>query len=262
MDVHYEARNVTHKKSWSEYLLEFLMLFFAVFLGSVAENIRDDNVEHRRAKEYARLLLDDLAADTTELNRGNNVLKNIITASDSLATLLKETNDATSGGKLYYYEYWSGWKWDIISQDATVQQLENSGTLRSIGEPHLIDKILDYEESIKVIYMLQNKYEPGKIENWSLVQKVFDQAVFDSLETIEGAGRDPAHILNVNSPALDAFKNKNYPLHSYDKEKLFELKNWAHNTARNYRLLTIEISGAKKKAREAIAALKKEYRLK
>ena len=40
MEVHKHPHHVTHKKKWGEYLLEFLMLFLAVFLGFVAENIR------------------------------------------------------------------------------------------------------------------------------------------------------------------------------------------------------------------------------
>jgi hypothetical protein len=262
MEVHYEPHHITHKKKWGEYLLEFFMLFLAVFLGFIAENIREDSVEHKRAKEFARLFIEDLAADTLELNRGNKVLKNIIIASDSTARLLKETNNTVSGGKLYYYEYWSGWKWSIISQDATLQQLENSGSLRFFGEPRVISKILDYEDALKVIYLLQNKYEPEKIENWNIVQKVFDQSGFDTLETIKGAARDASDIQSRNSPALDIFLKKNYRLNTYDKTTLFELRNWASNTARNYRILASNISDAKEKAREAIETLKSEYDLK
>ena len=40
MEVHH-PHHVTHKKKWGEYLLEFLMLFLAVFLGFLAENWRE-----------------------------------------------------------------------------------------------------------------------------------------------------------------------------------------------------------------------------
>ena len=43
MEVHKPPRHVMHKKKWSEYLLEFLMLFLAVFLGFIAENQNPDN---------------------------------------------------------------------------------------------------------------------------------------------------------------------------------------------------------------------------
>ena len=38
MEVHKHPHHVTHKKKWAEYLLEFFMLFLAVFLGFLAEN--------------------------------------------------------------------------------------------------------------------------------------------------------------------------------------------------------------------------------
>ena len=44
MEAHH-PHHVTHKKKWPEYLLEFFMLFLAVFMGFLAENIRETNVE-------------------------------------------------------------------------------------------------------------------------------------------------------------------------------------------------------------------------
>src|SRR3982751_6006674 len=60
MEVHKHPHHVTYKKKWGEYLLEFLMLFLAVFLGFVAENIREHAVEYNRSKEYAISLIQDL----------------------------------------------------------------------------------------------------------------------------------------------------------------------------------------------------------
>ncbi len=50
MEVHKHPHHVTHKKKWTEYLLEFFMLFLAVFLGFVAENIREHIAEKERGK--------------------------------------------------------------------------------------------------------------------------------------------------------------------------------------------------------------------
>ena len=48
MEVQKHPHHVTHKKKWTEYLLEFFMLFLAVFLGFVAENISEGVVESNR----------------------------------------------------------------------------------------------------------------------------------------------------------------------------------------------------------------------
>ena len=259
MEVHHHAH--TPRKKWTHYFWEFLMLFLAVSLGFLVENQREHYVEHKRAKVYARLLVDDLSADIAELNKAAKVLNKIIIAGDSLALLLNTAEiRKIPGGKLYYYEYWSGWRWSIISRDATLQQLKNSGALRYLGDTSIIRKILNYEESIRVIYMLQNKYEPEKAQNWNLVQKVFDQGYFNVLDSIAPRDSTTLHF-EVNSEKLSPFLNSSFPLHTYEKNLLYELRNWAYNSSRNYKVIVNDIGTAREKAQMAIDALKSEYRL-
>src|ERR1700704_3755326 len=68
MEVHKHPHHVTHRKKWGEYLLEFFMLFLAVFLGFVAENIRETSVERHQEKEYMNLMMEDLKKDTANIN--------------------------------------------------------------------------------------------------------------------------------------------------------------------------------------------------
>src|SRR6201989_1197714 len=74
MEVHHHP-DLHHKpKKWKEYFLEFLMLFLAVTMGFFAENIRENYVEHKRAREYASLLIEDLATDTVAFNNAARVM--------------------------------------------------------------------------------------------------------------------------------------------------------------------------------------------
>lgn len=258
MEVHHHAH--TPRKKWTDYFWEFFMLFLAVTLGFFVENQREHNVEKNRAKEYARLLADDLSSDIGEFNRTERVLNKIIAAGDSLGKILNTTDiKKVPGGKLYYYEYWSGWRWSVISRDATLQQMKNSGSLRYMHNTSLIRKILNYEESIKVIYMLQNKYEPEKIQNWNLVQKVFYQDYFNILDAYPQLARDSTGSGFSPSNQQNSFLETDYPLYTYDKDILFELKNWAYNSSRNYKVIVHDIETARTKAVELIEALKKEY---
>ena len=50
MEVH--AHTHTARKKWTHYFWEFLMLFFAVFCGFLAENQREHLIEHKREKVY------------------------------------------------------------------------------------------------------------------------------------------------------------------------------------------------------------------
>jgi hypothetical protein len=258
MEVHHHSH--TSRKKWTHYFWEFLMLFLAVTLGFFVENQREHYIERVRAKEYARLLTDDLAADIGEFNRTERVLNKIITAGDSLARILNIPDiRKVPGGKIYYYEYWSGWRWSVISRDATLQQLKNSGSLRYLRNTSLVRKILDYEESIRVIYMLQSKYETEKTQNWNLVQKVFYQDYFNILDASPELARDSTGVGFAPGARMDGFLDTNYPLYSYNKDVLFELKNWAYNSARNYRVIIHDVKTARLKAQQLIDALKQEY---
>jgi len=261
MEVHHHG-HVHHQKKWKEYLFQFLMLFLAVTLGFFVENQREHYIERQRAKDFASLLMDDLNTDIAELNRAHRILDKIMTSSDSLASLLSSADiKKIAGGKLYYYEYWSGWRWRIVSRDATLQQLKNSGSLRYMKK-ELVRNILNYEESLKIIYLLQDKFESEKNENWKLVQKVFDNDYFDELDRIKAAKRDSSgRNFNINDKEVTTFLSKNIPLNMYDKNTLFELKNWARNTSWSYRMQISNLKSATQKAQDAIYALKKEYHL-
>ena len=257
MEVHHHPGPHHKSKKWKEYFLEFLMIFLAVTMGFIAENIRENYVEHKSAREYASLLIEDLATDTVELNRAAHVQNLIITAGDSLGNLLSSDPKLIVGGKLYYYEYVSSVRWNFISHDATLQQLKSSGALRYLGDTSLIRKIMNYEESVQIIYLAQNRFEPQKIENWSLVQKVFDQSYFNSLDSLS----DIAINLTVNDERAMRFMNNNYPLLNYDKDLWQQLRNWAYSSSRNYRVEIQIFNAARLQAIIAIAALKKEYHL-
>src|SRR6202049_2747859 len=103
MEVHKHPHHVTHKKKWGEYLLEFFMLFLAVTLGFIAENMRENAIEHEHAKKYDNLLIEDLTTDTVQLNTAAHVMNLIITAGDSLGNILGKNAKESTGGKIYFY---------------------------------------------------------------------------------------------------------------------------------------------------------------
>ncbi len=88
MEVHH-PHHITHKKKWGEYLLEFFMLFLAVFLGFLAENFREHQVEKERGREYVKSFREDLCKDTTILRLNIETLKRISIAGDSLIKILQ-----------------------------------------------------------------------------------------------------------------------------------------------------------------------------
>jgi hypothetical protein len=111
--------------------------------------------------------------------------------------------------------------------------------------------------------MLQNKYEPEKAENWNLVQKVFYQEYFNLMDKDPELTRDSTvKNFDAENARRNSFMNSSYPLYSYDKNILFQLKNWAYNSSRNYRVIVNDIISMRTKAQEVIEGLRKEYHLK
>jgi hypothetical protein len=68
MEVHH-PHHPTHKKKWSEYIIEFVMLFAAVTLGFIAENIREHNTENKNTNKSLITLYNDIKADSINVSK-------------------------------------------------------------------------------------------------------------------------------------------------------------------------------------------------
>ncbi len=68
MEVHH-PHHPTHKKKWSEYIIEFLMLFAAVTLGFFAENVREHKIMIERKDQNLFSILQDLKQDSIFIER-------------------------------------------------------------------------------------------------------------------------------------------------------------------------------------------------
>jgi len=68
MEVHH-PHHPTHKKKWSEYITEFVMLFAAVTLGFFAENIREHQVIDNHKNQNLITMIDDLKQDSIQINK-------------------------------------------------------------------------------------------------------------------------------------------------------------------------------------------------
>ena len=174
MEVHKHPHHVTHKKKWGEYVLEFVMLFLAVFLGFITENQREHIVEHRREKGYILSLIEDLNTDTAKIRSYINrrVIKEGMM--DSLADLLMSGKEKESGNEIYYLARFVTVTFPFISSDGTIQQLKNSGGLLLIRKPIVVDSIIAYDAAVKYIQYLDDKIQPIETTFRELCSDAFD----------------------------------------------------------------------------------------
>src|SRR5437588_7010613 len=146
MDAHH-PHHVTHKKKWTEYLLEFFMLFLAVFLGFLAENIRENIIENHREKEYIQSLVADLKSDQQFLSQHILQVKTGIQLMDSMITILNTPSQiADNTGELYYLARLAPRLRPLSTNSRTFEQLKNSGNFRLISNLSVSDKIMSYYE--------------------------------------------------------------------------------------------------------------------
>src|ERR1035437_4899191 len=65
MEVHHHPN--VEKKNFKEYFLEFLMIFLAVTMGFIAENIREHFTERKSAHQYLESYRNDLLQNEKQL---------------------------------------------------------------------------------------------------------------------------------------------------------------------------------------------------
>jgi hypothetical protein len=90
MEVHHHPDLHHEKKPWKEYLLEGLMIFVAVVMGFIAENVRESITEHKRATEFAQSYYTDIKKDTVEIDHALRFGKHRMAAIDSILTVLHQ----------------------------------------------------------------------------------------------------------------------------------------------------------------------------
>jgi hypothetical protein len=188
MEVHKHPHHVMHKKKWGEYLLEFFMLFLAVFLGFVAENIRETSVERHQEKEYMRLLVEDLKKDTANINTmviGNG---NLIKGLDSLLDLLSgpQLDQSFQRRTFIYALKYTYWYMPIQFSELTLTQLKSSGGFRLIKDKKITSAIIQYGQGLDACKynfdLLLHYYHTVEATNKDLFNMTLGRKAFKEME--------------------------------------------------------------------------------
>jgi hypothetical protein len=133
MEVHH-PHHTTHKKNWRAYLLEFLMLFFAVSLGFLAENVRETYIEKEREHELARSLYQEMRADSIDLEKVIAFRIKKENYLDYLYVNFKGDSDNDSLQKTFQVAEYIGVGANSATlfepRNAIIHQLESSGMMR------------------------------------------------------------------------------------------------------------------------------------
>ena len=148
------------------------MLFLAVTLGFFVENQREHYIEHKRGKEYARLLKLDLIKDTSELSRYINVRDAELQKMAALSKLRVKEDDKITLGDLRILDSSDFMISPFQTHNATLSQLKSSGSLRYFESVELKDRLANYEWTINKLHDMYKIFisEGGGLESEHIIQ--------------------------------------------------------------------------------------------
>jgi len=251
MEVHHHPH--VGKKNLKEYFLEFVMIFLAVTLGFIAENIREDITEHQRAKTFAASMIQDIKADTMQLALYH---KYYTTAANNIDTFMQllTVNDPRDipSGKLYWYGLWGGAYNNFIANDATFQQMKSSGSL-SFFEPSIATDVAKYDRFCRLLQATDEMNRDIYTEVRKTRSLIFEFKYNEAANQVTQKNR-----IAFNRARIDSFIATNPPLLSYDKTLLNEYVELVRS--RFLRGYNVAISDSLlKQAKVVLDELNKEY---
>jgi hypothetical protein len=226
MEVHKHPHHVMHKKKWNEYLLEFFMLFLAVFLGFVAENIREHIAETNHAKELAKNFFEEVRNDSIVASKkvANRIKQE--NALIDLAKYLKDSSLTKDVSKTFVLNFIYGiyFRTPSVFEPKTVilEQLKNSGSLRYFKNEELQKGIGDLSVAIN------NIKDRQELENQTRLQYI-NPIIIDHYDFDFEAELTQHRKLDIFT-ALTEYENDNrtVPFHlksieKIDKERLINI---------------------------------------
>jgi hypothetical protein len=227
MEVHHHSH--TARKKWTHYFWEFLMLFFAVFCGFLAEYALEHKIESDREKQFAVSMVEDLKLDTAALNRIIFLRTKRLEVIDSLFLLLNQRVEVNRLSDIYFYSLHVRRfaMLQFIYNDGTIQQLK-TGSLRLIRNRIVAGSIVQYDSRVRRFEKSQEREEIAMQDFKHACLKIFDGRIYykmvtDSDRTQRPPG-DPALLsytkedLNNLIAGLSSIRSSNVACRSFSLE--------------------------------------------
>ncbi|MEY2902869.1 MAG: hypothetical protein RLY89_1975 [Bacteroidota bacterium] len=172
MEVHHHSHH-SGPKNWKSYLREFLMLFLAVFCGFLAEWRLEQMIENHREEEYIHSIVEDIKADIGQTEKLLIDMNSRIIRTDSLLSHLSSTEIKQNSSAAYKLWLQTLGFPDFAQNDRTIQQLKSSGSLRLIRNKAVSDKIMEYDQIVRLMSVTQTNMNSIAANN-DLFNKTFN----------------------------------------------------------------------------------------
>jgi hypothetical protein len=249
MEVHHHSHTPTHReKKWTHYFWEFLMLFLAVTLGFFVENQREHYIEHKREKQFMKSMLKDLYTDLGNIELCMTEKERMVRFADSLVDMYISNEHLVNMARFNYYaRNFSTYQNLFFMTDGTMIQLKNSGGLRLIRKPVIVDSLQAYDNRYNQFKLSQERESQFLADYRNVMAKIFDIRVFNTMVKTYS---------EIKMPTGDS------PLFNTDKQLINELLIRVHIAKRNKLGSILLLTQLKTKATNLITLIKNEYHLK
>jgi hypothetical protein len=156
MEVHHHPQLDHKPKPWKEYLLEGFMIFIAVMMGFIAENIRENITNNEHVKQLTSQLVHDLRADTAQLNYIYQNESLIIKYNDTLSSLLQQPLGNADTRRIQKLAANSHSMWPFHPSMGAIAAIKNELHLKQFSDSEIINHFSEYERDIELLHTTQD----------------------------------------------------------------------------------------------------------
>jgi len=156
MEVHHHPQLEHNPKPWKEYLLEGFMIFIAVMMGFIAENIRENITNSEHAKQLTVQLVRDLKADMVALKGAYDGEVRITATNDSLINLLQQPVTKADNKLIQKYVGASHSLYPFHPSMGVINAIKNELHLKQFSESDIIRYMSKYEAHVELLRTVQN----------------------------------------------------------------------------------------------------------
>ncbi|MCO5947919.1 hypothetical protein [Mucilaginibacter flavidus] len=195
MEVHHHPQLEHKHKPWKEYLLEGFMIFIAVMMGFIAENIRENITNGEHAEQLTSQLAQDLRADIKKLDQVYNGEIKIVKSNDTLISLLQQPLSSANTQRILWFVSRSHSLWPFHPATGAIFAIKNELHLKQFSNSKIIRYIATYENDTELLHLVQDitlQYQRSYFEPF-LNQHFFAPAidsVFQHLPATKAPTRD------------------------------------------------------------------------
>jgi len=252
MEVHHHTSSP--RKKWSHYVWEFLMLFFAITLGFLTENLREEIKSKREIHSDMESIVADLHSDVNYFD--SVILRNEYACkmADSMIRLL--INEPSKTSDIYYMARTVTANFGYFYLNAkTFEQMKASGALRLLKPRWLLDSIADYYTSIQWLAnqteLMRMKVDAIHLGN----SQLFNTGVFQDMMQID-YGNFQHGVISIKKP------DGNPALLSHDFQKINDVALRYHYLFSTIKFYDKTAAQMCDQGRKLVGLIRKEYDLK